>query len=249
MYKLSVITINYNNKEGLENTVKSVVSQSTPDFEFIIVDGGSTDGSMDTIDKYKSRISKWISEEDKGIYNAMNKGIDMATGEYCLFLNSGDIFYNSKIIQYFISLSLAGDIVYGNLLFTYPNGAKRKGVMPSMLSFRHMMQDTLWHPVSFIKRKLFSTIGKFDEHFTIVSDYDFFVKAILVHKVSTQKINRIIANFKQDGVSASSENKTKIEQERREVQLKYFKKEEIEEALKIGATEKLIKRVKRRIGI
>ena len=240
MYKLSVITINYNNKKGLEDTVKSVVSQSTSDFEYIIVDGGSTDGSMDTINKYKARISKWISEKDKGIYNAMNKGIDMATGEYCLFLNSGDIFYNSNIIQYFISLSSAADIVYGNLLFTYPNGAKRKGVMPSSLSFRHMMQDTLWHPVSFIKRKLFSTIGKFDEHFTIVSDYDFFVKAMLINKVSTQKINKTIANFKQDGVSASSENKTKIEQERREVQLKYFKKEEIEEALKIVVNLKYI---------
>ena len=88
--KLSVITINFNNRDGLRKTIESVVNQTYNDFEYIIIDGGSTDGSVDVIKEYADRIDYWVSEPDKGIYNAMNKGIDVAKGEYCIFMNSGD---------------------------------------------------------------------------------------------------------------------------------------------------------------
>ena len=99
MMKLSVITINYNNKEGLKKTIESVVSQIYQDFEYIVVDGGSTDGSIDIIREYDKHIDFWISEPDRGIYNAMNKGIKFSHGEFCLFLNSGDCLLSSTSIS------------------------------------------------------------------------------------------------------------------------------------------------------
>ena len=232
MLKLSIITINFNNKPGLEKTIKSVLEQTFIDFEYIVIDGGSTDGSVDIINDFQSKIKYWVSEKDSGIYNAMNKGIEKAKGEYCFFLNSGDVFLDNKVVQDVFFIANHSDIIYGNLLFTYVSGAKRKGVMPKTLTFKHMIQDTLWHPVSFIKTTLFDIIGKFDEKHPIVADYDFFLKAILIHKVTTQKINRTIAIFRQDGISASPNNKTKILEERNKVQMKYFTKDKIDSALK-----------------
>ena len=95
--KLSVITINFNNRDGLRKTIESVVKQTYKDFEYIIIDGGSTDGSVDVIKEYADKIDYWVSEPDKGIYNAMNKGIDVAKGEYCIFMNSGDVFFSNDV--------------------------------------------------------------------------------------------------------------------------------------------------------
>ena len=92
--RFSVITINYNNREGLNKTIKSVLCQSINDYEYIIIDGGSTDGSVDIINNNANFITYWVSEKDNGIYHAMNKGVAHAHGEYCIFMNSGDIFYN-----------------------------------------------------------------------------------------------------------------------------------------------------------
>lgn len=97
--KISVITVNYNNKKGLEATINSVISQKYLDFEFIIVDGNSNDGSKDIIYKKRNYITKWISEPDSGIYNAMNKGVKMSTGDYLIFMNSGDEFYDTQVLD------------------------------------------------------------------------------------------------------------------------------------------------------
>ena len=99
--KLSIITINFNNHDGLQKTINSVIAQTWKDFEWIIIDGGSTDGSKNLIEQYDKYITYWISESDKGIYNAMNKGIKIARGDYLQFLNSGDYFYNEKVIEKF----------------------------------------------------------------------------------------------------------------------------------------------------
>src|SRR5574344_2490955 len=97
--KLSIITINYNNAEGLEKTIKSVINQTFTDYEYIIIDGGSTDGSTDIIKKYRENIDYWVSESDKGIYKAMNKGITYTHGEYLNFMNSGDCFHSSTVLN------------------------------------------------------------------------------------------------------------------------------------------------------
>ena len=112
--KFSIITINYNNVEGLRNTIKSVVNQTYTDYEFIIIDGGSTDGSVEVIKEYANIITYWVSEPDKGIYNAMNKGIEVANGEYLNFMNSGDCFYNNDVLQKVADYHLEKDMIVGH---------------------------------------------------------------------------------------------------------------------------------------
>jgi len=115
--KLSIITVNLNNAEGLRKTIESVVTQTFTDFEYIIIDGGSTDGSVEIIKLYADKITYWVSEPDKGIYNGMNKGIMVAKGEYCQFLNSGDWLVNENVLK---EVFADVDIVYGDLKI--PNG-------------------------------------------------------------------------------------------------------------------------------
>ena len=126
-YKLSIITINYNNKNGLLKTVESVVNQKNKDFEYLIIDGGSSDESISVIDAYKTEINYYISEKDSGVYNAMNKGIKAANGEFVLFLNSGDFLMNSEMTSFILPL-LSNDtsIYYGNLIYS-------TSTVPSML--------------------------------------------------------------------------------------------------------------------
>ena len=110
--KYSIITINYNNRDGLRNTIESIINQSYKDYEFIVIDGGSTDGSVDIINEYKDRITYWVSEKDNGIYHAMNKGVKTAHGEYLSFINSGDMLYNDHVLEDCVPY-LKWDIVHG----------------------------------------------------------------------------------------------------------------------------------------
>ena len=115
--KYSVITINYNNREGLKHTIDSVVCQTYTDFEFIIIDGGSTDGSVEIIREYEEHITYWVSEKDHGIYHAMNKGVAQAHGDYCIFMNSGDCFHSSYVldsIKEYQEDIICGKVIKGN---------------------------------------------------------------------------------------------------------------------------------------
>ena len=116
--KLSIITINYNNRDGLQKTIDSVVSQTYKNFEWIIIDGGSTDGSKELIEQYQDHCAYWCSEPDKGIYNAMNKGIEKAIGDYSLFLNSGDRLHDDTVIDKIVSF--LGKTVFGNYKIYIP---------------------------------------------------------------------------------------------------------------------------------
>ena len=111
--KFSIITVNFNNKEGLHNTIKSVINQTFRDFEYIVIDGGSTDGSIDILKKYDKYINYWISEKDSGIYNAMNKGISKANGEYLNFMNSGDCFYALDVLEKVSKYGYTSDFIVG----------------------------------------------------------------------------------------------------------------------------------------
>src|ERR1700733_932218 len=151
----------------------------------------------------------------------MNKGINMASGEYCLFLNSGDYLNDESTLSDVLKMNPVEDIVYGNMLIDYPSGEKTKGEMPDSITLIHMIKDTLWHPVSFIRRELFNKYGFYREDLKIVSDYDFFFKNIIVNKVSTRHIPVVIAVFDLSGMSSIASNHTLIKSERRRVQLQY----------------------------
>lgn len=222
MPKLSIITINFNNVNGLEKTIKSVVSQKFTDFEFIIIDGGSSDGSLIEIEKYAKKINYWTSEKDKGIFNAQNKGIAVAKGDYCLFLNSGDCLADENVLQNVFSGNISADIIYGDLITVDAPGFKKHLKSPDHVGIKRMLTDTLWHPVSFIKKNLFSKHGNYNEKYKIVSDYEFFVRVIILKKVSLQYIPIDVSVFDTSGISSDMSKRRELEAERKMVQDKYF---------------------------
>ena len=216
MPKLSIITINYNNLEGLKRTVESVVNQTWKEFEYIVIDGGSNDGSAAYIESQSVNIDYWVSEPDKGIYNAMNKGIAKASGEYLLFLNSGDHLYDLKVLEQNHNKIIEQDIIYFNLNVVDGNNAFIKEY-PNKLPFSYLINDTLPHPATFIKSSLFCIIGMYDDNLKIVSDWKFFIESICKHNSTYLKIDKTLSTFYLDGLSSNSQNKEIIFSEKQEV--------------------------------
>nr|WP_320057203.1 glycosyltransferase family 2 protein [uncultured Bacteroides sp.] len=211
MKKISIITINYNNSVGLTNTLKSVINQSYTNYEYIVIDGGSTDGSKQIIEEYAPHLSYWVSEEDKGIYHAMNKGVCQAEGEYLLFLNSGD--YLEPEILAEVARELTGeDIIYGDLYFIFENTERRlQKYDTSLTATRFLSSDfSLPHPASFIKKELFLN-GMYSENYLIVSDWEFFIKNIILKDCTTKHISIGVSNFLDGGISSTNPILTKEE--------------------------------------
>lgn len=216
--KLSIITINYNNLQGLEKTYHSIVSQTCQDFEWIVIDGGSTDGSKEFIEEHKCKFSYWVSEPDKGIYNAMNKGITLSSGEYLNFLNSGDVYYSQDSLEHVFPYLQKGsiDIFYGDLLFS---DGERHNVFhyPTQLSEHYFVYRSLGHPATFISTNLLKK-EMYREDFSIVSDWYSFFKWYRAGK-SFFHIELIIAIFDTNGASYRNEDLIKAEQNRVFVEL------------------------------
>lgn len=198
--KLSVITINYNNCDGLRKTIESVVNQTYNGAEYIIIDGGSTDGSLDAIKEYADKIDYWVSEKDNGCYHAMNKGIKVATGEYVIFMNSGDYFYTNEVIADFVASNPTEDVLCGDMFLSL--GCVNE--VPEKLTFRYFFEGNLPHQACFIK----SSVQKqypYNENLKIVSDWEFFLKALILNNGSYRKINKIISYFDFNGISSSNQ--------------------------------------------
>ena len=202
--KLSIITINYNNREGLKKTINSVINQTFRDFEYILIDGGSEDGSKEIILQHEAQFSYWRSEKDHGIYNAMNKGILAAKGDYLLFLNSGDCLASNDILEQVFATPLKEDIVYGNLLFESQDGNHTLGIYPDELNVYNVLEGSLPHPASFIKRQLFDN-SLYTESYRIVSDWEFWIKKIIMEGVSYKHISLTISRFDTTGISSNSQ--------------------------------------------
>lgn len=215
--KLSIITINYNNSDGLRNTIQSIISQTYTDFEYLVIDGNSADESKNIIEKYTDRIDYWVSEPDNGVYNAMNKGIIKARGEYLLFINSGDTLYDDAVLEKVFSHNPDKDLVYGDLHRVFPDGRTDIAAMPDHVDINHMFTSTLCHPVTFIKRDLFQKYGLYREDLKIVSDWAFFFKVIVFGRVSQQHLPILISTFTMDGMSSSPENESIITSETQKV--------------------------------
>ena len=215
--RLSIITINYNNSAGLQKTIDSVVSQSFRDFEWIVIDGGSTDGSRELLEQYGEHISYWVSEPDKGIYNAMNKGVKVAKGEYLLFLNSGDCLCDVDVIADFHALKASEDIIAGNITVGGSIYNVRFSPDESEISYQYMCDSTILHPASFIKKELFDKYGGYDESLKIVSDWKFFFVCLIQYSCSYRKWERFISDFDTNGISENPESCTLIDSERERV--------------------------------
>jgi glycosyltransferase involved in cell wall biosynthesis len=199
---LSIITVNKDNASGLEKTIQSVICQTYTDYEFIIIDGNSTDGSADVIKKYSAKINYWVSEPDTGIYNAMNKAIRKAQGEFCLFLNSGDWLIGFDSLENAFDLikkSDDADIYYGNCLDSEYAFEK----MPYKLSIDDLyLQIAPNHQNTFIKRDLFNKHEFYNENYPTVSDSIFFVKELWGFNTKFSYINTIISIYSVGGISS-----------------------------------------------
>jgi len=216
--KLSIITINFNNAEGLRKTIDSVVSQTFTDFEYIIIDGGSTDGSVDIIKQYANaplscgeRLGErlyWVSEPDKGIYNAMNKGILQAKGEYCLFLNSGDWLVDNEVFADFIKMNFMEDIIVGNMLMGKDDVyILKKSPNEEELDFDYLYNSFIPHESSFIRKKLFDSYGLYNESYRIASDWEFFFLTLILHQAVYRHFDRNIIFFDNFGISSTGQGR------------------------------------------
>ena len=256
MAKLSVITINYNNCTGLRRTLESVMPQLDNDIEYLVIDGGSTDGSRELIDSVSDRLAYSCSEKDNGIYNAMNKGVRHAKGEYLLFLNSGDYLYEKDTLSKVLPQLKGTDIIYGDLIYLDPaTGKSREDVNPDVINADKLLTGSLPHPASFIKRQLLIDTP-YNEELNIVSDWEFFVKKIMWEGCSTRRVPLFISVFVEDGVSSLS--KDAHNRERGEVIKRLFTPPIISvceewralvknlqpEFIEIGKTRKLYKRIR-----
>lgn len=209
--KLSIITINLNNKAGLQKTIDSVITQTCKDFEWVIIDGGSTDGSRELIEKYADNVSYWISEPDRGIYNAMNKGIRLSHGEYLQFLNSGDSFFDKNVLSNVAPLLAGKDYYVGNEM--------RKGrIIKQKLSTPQQICNTLLtngisHQTVFINRRIFDTYGMYCEDKKIVSDWWLFFKSIIIGDATVEKLPFTIDNFDTNGISTNCKSNALAEKQ------------------------------------
>ncbi len=261
MLTLSIITINLNNSSGLKKTLESVHSQTFRDFEHIIIDGGSTDGSLDLLkSKLKipentfSRIIKpfhdvenedkgnrendcqlyslpqfqysffWLSEPDYGIYNAMNKGIVLAKGEYCLFLNSGDWLADDQVLSKIFEKEQNADIISGDMVFydTKENQIKWWISPPDILTAKTFFEGSLPHQATFIKRKLFDIYGFYNENLKIASDWLFFTETMLENHCTYQHYNGLVSYFNMDGISCSTSSENLLRDEKAELLQKKY---------------------------
>lgn len=230
MPKISIITINLNNKIGLEKTILSVLSQTDKDFEFIIIDGGSNDGSQELINKYTNNISYSVSEKDAGIYDAQNKGIEKASGNFLLFLNSGDVLYDKNTLSEILPLLKNKSFYYGNLIVEL-NGNRTEHIAPDKINLDFMLNSTFWHPCVFIKADLFKKYGFYNTDFKITGDYEFFIRCLLKPQVVCEKINCFITVFDGKGISSSQAHKA-IQTDEREKALRLNLSDTILESLK-----------------
>jgi glycosyltransferase involved in cell wall biosynthesis len=213
--KISVITINFNNLAGLVKTINSVVCQTYPVVEYIIVDGGSTDGSLEYLQKIDAKIYKWISEPDSGIYNAMNKAIAMASGEYLIFMNSGDYFYSDNVLTNVFDEEQSADIIYGRSIREH---AGEKTIWPYVFDVDKgdLYKYSLHHQSMFFKRELFGKYGGYNEDLKVVADWEFCFRLYLQTDTTFMRIDDFISVFDLDGLS-QSEKGAKLDFEERKL--------------------------------
>lgn len=202
--KLSIITVNLNDKAGLEKTIKSVLSQTFTDYEFIIIDGKSTDGSVETIEQYKNKISYWVSEKDSGIYNAMNKGIRQAKGEYLYFLNSGDALYTDDVLQKIFEGDPHEAFICGNFYMEVA-GKLEEDKSYKDRDWRFAIYDLfagfLCHQAFFIHWSNFEKYGEYSEDLKVMSDWKLFFLGIALDHLPVRYVDTFIVIYNMEGFS------------------------------------------------
>ena len=204
--KISIITVVWNNEKTIKDAIDSVLSQTYKNIEYIIVDGLSTDGTIEIIQSYGDKISKFISEKDKGIYDAMNKGIDLSTGDVVAFLHSDDLYESDNIIEDVIKEFKNDSLIegiYGDLIYTDKNDISKIIRYWKSRNYHINLLKKGWmpaHPTFFLKRDVYKRFGKFDLDFKIAADYDFMLR-VLVKNIKVKYISKILYKMRIGGES------------------------------------------------
>lgn len=229
---ISIITVVFNGEEFLEQTIQSVLNQDYKNIEYIIIDGGSTDGTVEIIKKYEHQIGYWISEPDKGIYDAMNKGIDKATGEIVGIINSDDWYEKNcfTIVASRFSKSNA-EMIYGNQNNIYGFKSDKSYLYEGRICKDKLESLRINHPTIFVKKSIYDKYGKFDIDFNISADRDFVIR-LLMQGVKIVKINEVLSNFRLDGISNQT-NALKIIRKRLSEELNVLSKNRLPKIVKL----------------
>lgn len=202
MAKYTIITINYNNGKELRRTIESVINQTLTDFEYVVIDGGSTDDSVSIIKEYADRIDFWISERDKGVYNAMNKGLSHAHGEYVNFMNSGDSFYSPTVLEEIDSEIGDADILFGNVCNSL-SGRRYGGIKAdSEVTFLTLKKEIICHQGTFYRRTIFER-HPYDESLKLIADWKVNVQAIVTDNCKVKVVDTMIARYDLTGMSST----------------------------------------------
>jgi glycosyltransferase involved in cell wall biosynthesis len=185
---LSIVTVNLDDRAGLARTLASVARQTFADREVIVVDGGSTDGSVDVIREHGAVVTDWVSEKDGGVYDAQNKGTRRARGTYCLYLNAGDALASDDALERFFGAGAPiEDLLYGDVIFEEPDGRQRTERTPE-LTWALLMRTTLPHQATVVRRALFDRVGPYDTRLRLAADYAFFLKAFVVDGATARHV-------------------------------------------------------------
>jgi glycosyltransferase involved in cell wall biosynthesis len=210
---ISIITVNLNNVAGLRQTLESIFSQGYKDVECLVIDGGSNDGSKQLMDQFAYKSIYALSEPDNGIYHAMNKGIAMAKGEWLLFLNSGDLLFNPRVLGDIVPQLDNQGIVYGDLMIKEPTKSWIKKY-DQPLSFEYFTRDTLPHQGAFIHRKLFNEMGLYDESGILCADWQFFLEAVCRYAYPAKYLDMLIAIYDYTGLSSREDGSKRMQKEK-----------------------------------
>ena len=218
--KYSIITVCLNAITQISRTAESLKQQNYDNFEWIVIDGGSDDGTLNVLGEYKYLISVLVSETDNGIYDAMNKGIKHAEGEYLIFINAGDSFFDKNTLTR-INFSSKSDLIVGNLLFMDSNTIKKP---PDNLDRFYMLKNTLPHQATFFHRRVFENYGNFDTSYRIAGDYEFFARMVNSGEPSYCFHPEIIAKFAGGGISSDPKYRNLRKRENHRIRWEYYPK-------------------------
>ena len=206
--KVSIITVSFNSAKTIADTIESVLNQDFPDIEYIIVDGHSSDGTVNVIRQYEDRISKWISEKDQGMYDAMNKGIAMATGDVIGILNSDDVYINQHVVSDLINLleKQNAQVVFADLILVDQENRNRVLRYYDSSHFHPKKFRYGWmpaHPTVFVRRELYQAVGPFAIDYQIAADYEMLIRMLAIHKAPYAYLAKPVVRMRAGGASTS----------------------------------------------
>ena len=211
--KVSIITIAYNNLEGLKKTYESIRRQTFDDYEWLVIDGGSTDGTKQFLEEHDKELAYWCSEPDKGVYNAQNKGTAHAKGEYSIYMNSGDSFFADDVLEKIFEKGIDADIIYGKWMLIFEDGQTRLGIAPEAVDLAYFFDDNMCHQSMLIRTEAVKN-RPYDESFRIYGDWDEWLALYLQGK-TFERIDLIVCNFMVGGLSTGDLAPEAIKQERK----------------------------------